>query len=320
MYRLILTSCEVGYNYHNYDLKMEGINWDEIEKLKQLANKYAWCDEVIRNFLEKDNGVSIRKANFYSSSPSLDDINQSFEYDKHGNSLPCFSNEKYTIAEQLQLLGKLNNDLVNQDLADFCSSTGFQWKNGQFDRSDALHYWGIINMFKPKTILEIGSGWSSRVAAHAAQLTGSTLRCIDPSPRAELEHLDINFQKERIQNFDPHKLSNSLSKGDILFIDSSHSVKTGNDVVFIYCILFPLLPKGLIVHIHDLYLPYGRPRQQLVKHRLYWYEDYFTQILISQEKLKPILANHFLHRSEYKDQLLMTPNGIGGASIWFEVC
>ena len=80
------------------------------------------------------------------------------------------------------------------------------------------------------------------------------------------------------------------------------------------------LPKGLIVHIHDLYLPYGRPRQQLIKHRLYWYEDYFVQILVSQEKLRPILANHFLERSQYKTHLMSTPNGTGGASIWFKVC
>ena len=150
-------------------------------------------------------------------------------------------------------------------------------------------------------------------------MTGSTLQCIDPFPRADLHHLNIDFREDIIQNFDPHQLSNFLKTGDILFIDSSHSVKTGNDVVFIYCILFPLLPKGLIVHIHDLYLPYGRPRQQLVKHRLYWYEDYFAQILVSQKKLKPILANHFLARSKHSDQLIKTPNGTGGASIWFEV-
>nr|WP_170951113.1 class I SAM-dependent methyltransferase [Synechococcus sp. UW106] len=299
---------------------MDKINWKEIKELKRLALKYAWCDEDIRSFLEKDNGVTLRKANFYSSSPTIEDINQSFEYDRDGASLPVFSSELYNISEQLKLLSLLNNKFALQDLANFCSSTGFEWNNGQFDRSDALHYWGLIQKIQPKVILEIGSGWSSRVAANAAQITGSTLQCIDPSPRADLHHLNIDFREEIIQNFDPRQLSKTLSKGDILFIDSSHSVKTGNDVVFIYCILFPLLPKGLTVHIHDLYLPYGRPRQQLVKHRLYWYEDYFVQILVSQGKLKPILANHFLARSEFKDQLMDTPNGVGGASIWFEVC
>ena len=298
---------------------LDKTNWEEIKELKRLALKYAWCDEDIRSFLEKDNGVTLRKANFYSSSPTIEDINQSFEYDKNGDTLPVFSNELYKIEEQLQLLSQVNNKCALQDLTNFCSSTGFEWNNGQFDRSDALHYWGMINKIKPKTIVEIGSGWSSRVAANAAQRTGSRLQCIDPSPRAELGHLNIDFQKERIQHFDPYQLANTLNQGDILFIDSSHSVKTGNDVVFIYCILFPLLPKGLIIHIHDLYLPYGRPRQQLVEHRMYWYEDYFTQILVSQKKLKPILANYFLERSSFKDRLIHTPNGVGGASIWFEV-
>ena len=298
---------------------MEQNNWGEIRELKRLALKYSWCDEEVRSFLEKDNGVSLRRANFYSSSPTIEDINESFEYDADGNSLPIFSSDKYDINEQLRLLGKINDKFISQDLTDFCKSTGFVWNNGQFDRSDALHYWGLINQIKPKNILEIGSGWSSRVAANAAELTGSRLQCIDPNPRVEIQHLNLNIRKEKIQSFDPYELSRTLNEGDILFIDSSHSVKTGNDVVFIYCILFPLLPKGLIVHIHDLYLPYGRPRQQLIKHRMYWYEDYLTQILVSQNKLKPILANHFLARSRYRKQLTCTPNGIGGASIWFEL-
>lgn len=164
---------------------MEEENWDEIAELKQLAKKYARCDEEIRDYLEKDNGVSIRKANFYSNSPTLDDIKHSFEYGKDGNTLPVFSKDKYIIAEQLQLLEAINRNLKGQNLDAFCSSTGFQWKSGEFDRSDALHYWRLIHEIKPKTILEIGSGWSSRIAAHAARMTQSTLWCIDPSPRAD---------------------------------------------------------------------------------------------------------------------------------------
>lgn len=57
--------------------------------------------------------------------------------------------------------------------------------NGQLDRNDALHYWELIQEIQLKVILEIGSGWSSRVAANAAQLTGTTFKCIAPSPRAD---------------------------------------------------------------------------------------------------------------------------------------
>ena len=149
---------------------MDSNNWEEIKELKRLAQKYSWCDEEVRSFLEKDNGVSIRRVNFYSSSPTINDINESFEYDADGNSLPIFSSDKYDINEQLKLLDKINDKFISQDLTTFCKSTGFVWNNGQFDRSDALHYWGLINQIKPKNILEIGSGWSSRVAANAAGL------------------------------------------------------------------------------------------------------------------------------------------------------
>ena len=109
---------------------LDKFNWQEIKELKRLALKYAWCDEDIRSFLEKDNGVTLRKANFYSSTPTIEDINQSFEYDKNGDSLPVFSNELYNISEQLQLLGIVNNRCVPQDLTNFCISTGFEWNNG----------------------------------------------------------------------------------------------------------------------------------------------------------------------------------------------
>ncbi|WP_186544815.1 hypothetical protein [Synechococcus sp. ROS8604] len=80
--------------------------------------------------MEKDNGITLRKANFYSSSPTIEDINQSFEYDENGNTLPVFSSQMYDIADQLQLLGLINKECAPIDLANFCSSTGFQWNNG----------------------------------------------------------------------------------------------------------------------------------------------------------------------------------------------
>ena len=162
----------------------ENIDWSEVKELKKLATKYAWCDEEIRNFLEKDNGISIRKANFYSSSPTIEDINASFEYDHKGNSLPVFSGDKYLIQDQSKLLARLNKHFDGIDLNKFCSSTGFEWANGQFDRSDAIHYWAFINELRPQKIIEIGSGWSSRIAACASEKTNSSVTCIDPSPRS----------------------------------------------------------------------------------------------------------------------------------------
>lgn len=300
---------------------MNPTDWEEVKRLKQLARKYKWCTEEVRDFLEKDNGVSIRQADFYSSSPTVEDINNSFEYDEHGNSLPIFSPEKYSEASQLEHLLRLNKTIDEESLDTFCHSTGFKWVNGQFERNDALHYWAFIHDLKPKKILEIGSGWSSRIAACAAKSTKSSITCIDPCPRADLENLNIDLKRNMIQSFKPETLANLMSAEDILFIDSSHSVKTGNDVVYIYCMLFPLLPDGLTVHIHDVYLPYSRPREHLVTNRLYWYEDYFTQILISNGYLKPLISNYFLSQSSStKEHLIHTPHGKGGASMWFQVC
>jgi hypothetical protein len=291
----------------------------ELNSLKKLASKYAWCGQEERNYLESEGGISIRKPHFYSSIPTISDIESSFEYDSLGNSLPVFMPELYDLASMAESLASINKHLPN-DLSTFCSDTGFEWANGQFDRTDAVHYYGFIREYNPNTILEIGSGWSTRIAASAASFAGSKVICIDPEPRANLSGLNVEFRKSRIESFDPLDIASLLSPGDILFIDSSHALKTGNDCVFIYCLLFPILPRGLIIHIHDLlYLPFSRPRSHLIKERLYWYEDYLVHLLISAGRLRPIIANNYLQRSAKKSMLLATPNGVGGASMWFEV-
>ena len=130
---------------------MEKIDWEEVKTLKTLAKKYKWCNEEVRDFLEKDKGVSIRQADFYSSSPTIEDIKNSFEYGENGDSLPIFSPEKYSEESQLENLYRLNKTIDEKNLDTFCHSTGFKWGNGQFDRSDALHYWAFIQELKPKT-------------------------------------------------------------------------------------------------------------------------------------------------------------------------
>ncbi|MCP9889147.1 class I SAM-dependent methyltransferase [Cyanobium sp. ATX 6A2] len=291
----------------------------ELDLLKRLASKYAWSDQEARAYIESGNdGVCIRKPHFYSSLPTIEDINSSFEYDSDGNSLPLFSPDRYCLAEQLKLLSDINEE-IPYDLESFCSETGFQWANGQFDRSDAVHYYGFLRKYKPKTVVEVGSGWSSRIAASAMAGSGR-LVCIDPAPRADISKLDIEIIETKIQECDPAEISASVADGDVLFIDSSHALKTGNDCVFVYCILFPLLRPGVIVQIHDLYLPHGRPRPHLVNQRLYWYEDYLVQVLVSTGRLKPLLANNFIGKSGFASKFMPTPNGVGGASIWFKVC
>ena len=75
--------------------------------------------------------------------------------------------------------------------------------------------------------------------------------------------------------------TDQLGAGDILFIDSSHTVRIGGDVVHLFCEVIPRLAPGVIVHVHDIYLPYEYPRAWVEQLRWYWAEQYLLQALLA---------------------------------------
>jgi len=77
------------------------------------------------------------------------------------------------------------------------------------------------------------------------------------------------------------ELFRNLAANDVLFIDSSHVVKTGSDVVREYLEILPALPPGVLVHVHDIFLPWDYPRDLVVKNLCFWSEQYLLQAFLS---------------------------------------
>lgn len=122
--------------------------------------------------------------------------------------------------------------------------------NMWFDTGDAELYYSMIRTYKPNRIIEIGSGYCTRIAAEACRVNGKgRITCIDPIPRTDLPPI-VNFEKALVQDVDL-ELFDTLGKDDILFIDSSHGMK---EAIYHYLILDRLAP-GVIVHHHDFYFP-----------------------------------------------------------------
>jgi predicted O-methyltransferase YrrM len=134
------------------------------------------------------------------------------------------------------------------------------WEDaGMFPKLDALAAYGIVRMYKPKRVIEIGSGASSRVMAQALLDNGrGRLTCIDPAPRRSIQEIDANLVK-RVLREDDVSVLNEFEAGDLLFIDSSHVMLPRMDVDIQFNRMFPLLPKGAIVHVHDIFLPDDYP-------------------------------------------------------------
>ena len=161
---------------------------------------------------------------------------------------PAFTSTLQAIAEHLP------------DLRKAIQEGAFQWVEcGMFPPLDIIAAYCIVRSEKPARILEIGSGTSSHVTSRALKDNAfGKMTCIDPQPRSSIAQLDITFIKRSLGESDAGAVEN-FDANDILFIDSSHLMYPGFDTDIEFNRMFPALPKGAIVHVHDIFLPEDYP-------------------------------------------------------------
>lgn len=157
----------------------------------------------------------------------------------------------------------------------------------RFDQSwfptlDAAAAYSIVRHHRPRRIVEVGSGHSTRFLSRAAADAGLEVEitAIDPQPRAALKGLPVRFMPAVVQSADPTHFS-ALKAGDILFIDSSHILMPGTDVDWLFNRVLPVLPAGVLLHVHDVFLPDGYP------------PDWQWRGYNEQQLLGPMLAGGF---------------------------
>ncbi len=113
--------------------------------------------------------------------------------------------------------------------------------------------------------------------------------------------LGITIIREKVERLDL-SLFKELSQNDILFIDSSHVIRTQGDVVFEYLNIIPSLAKGVIVHCHDIFLPREYPLFWIDGWKRFWNEQYLLQALLAYStRYKPLLSLNFLAHNYRSD-------------------
>lgn len=138
-----------------------------------------------------------------------------------------------------------------------------RWRQDWFPGLDAAAAYTMVRERKPRRIVEIGSGHSTRFLARAVRDGGlkTDITAIDPAPRADLSRLGgITLIQSVVQDADP-AIFGTLEKGDILSIDSSHILMPGTDVDLLLSEVVPTLPAGVLLHIHDMFLPWPYPAE-----------------------------------------------------------
>ena len=193
-------------------------------------------------------------------------------------------------------------------------------QNDYFSGLDAVVYYSLIRHLKPRRVIEIGGGYSTRIAGKALAANQSgRLTCIEPFPeRLNGLSLGVDLIAKRVEEIDLSFFS-SLKANDILFIDSSHTVKFGSDVCYEFLEILPSLKRGVWVHVHDIFFPHDYPAEWLLKRRLALNEQYLLEgFLAFNREFEVALSNYWLGLDhELAVKRLWSSANSGGSSFWF---
>ena len=163
-----------------------------------------------------------------------------------------------------------------------------------FARLDLAACYTIVRRLAPSRIVEVGSGHSTRTMVRAAADGGLAIdiSCVDPQPRAAIGELSVRHVASQVGEVGMQAFSD-LQIGDVLFIDSSHLAQPGTDVDFLLNVVVPQLPSGVIVHIHDIFLPDSYPE-------VWDWRGYNEQLIVAAMltscSFEPLFASQFILR------------------------
>lgn len=188
---------------------------------------------------------------------------------------------------------------------DAASRVEFDTANESFSYGCAASTYMMLRRLRPGVVLEIGSGNSSRVIAQALEDNGEGHHVVvDPYPPSDvLAGLRGNTTviQERVE-VQPTSLFDQLGRDDVLFIDSSHVVRIGGDVNCEYLEVLPCLRGGVVVHVHDICLPYEYPKSYATgSFRYFWTEQYLLQAFLALNSDFEVLLPMFLIQRDYPE-------------------
>jgi predicted O-methyltransferase YrrM len=188
----------------------------------------------------------------------------------------------------------------------------YERRSPRYPAVDAWVLQAVLRHLRPARVIEVGAGYSSLVTARVNRefLDGAMrFTAIDPYP---LEFLEAGvpglseLRKERVQDT-PLDLYDQLGENDVLFIDTSHTVKTGGDVPWIFNQVLPRLRPGVVVHLHDIFLPWDYPEEWVFQGKG-WNEQYLAQsFLVWNSAFEVMFATHWMIRRHWDELVRAFP-------------
>jgi len=212
------------------------------------------------------------------------------------------------------------NPLIVDNKINYCKNPKF---NFSYPEYDAFILYCLIRHFKPNSIIEIGCGMSTRVIIQAIQKEklDSKVICIDKYTSDEIKNnlklLNVEFIDNDLIDCDL-SIFNTLNDNDICFIDSSHVLKNYGDVELEYLNILPGLNKGVLVHVHDIFLPQNYPTNWIIDWKCVLTEQQIlAAYLYNNSGVEILSANNYrlLNNINIPDKI----ENKSGGSFWFRI-
>jgi predicted O-methyltransferase YrrM len=301
-----------------------------LKKMTQnFLNKLPYVRGLYKQSLNNKNLNCIHpNGHFYSPVISIEDIKNRESDIWKNTEIDGIQGVDLRTDEQIQLVHEFANYYEEMPFkADKQAEIRYQFENDYYCYTDGIILYSFIRHFKPKRIIEIGSGYSSAVMLDTNELFFDNkieLLFIDPYPeRLNSLMTEVDKRQVKVIESDVQLVSlavfEKLEAGDILFIDSTHVSKTGSDVNYILFEILPKLRKGVLIHFHDVFYPFEYPREWVFS-GINWNEDYILKaFLMYNDKFEIKLFSEYLHKhhkASFKHLPLSYKNT--GGNLWIQ--
>ena len=219
------------------------------------------------------------------------------------------------VTEQLELLKRFHfGDELRRFTTGRHDELTYCFDNNMFAAGDAEFLYNLVRCKKPRRVVEIGSGSSTLLVIEAIKKNKTEQEtymcqhtCIEPYEMPWLERSGVTVRRDRVESVEK-SVFQELEAGDLLFIDSSHIIRPQGDVVCEFLEILPILKKGVIVHIHDIFTPRDYPHEWVVNKVRFWNEQYLLEALLSGNQHWEIIGSvNFLFREYHTDLKLACP-------------
>jgi hypothetical protein len=269
---------------------------------------------------------AVPPGHYHSPVPALDDVERRAA-DLYAPR-PELPGVELRASAQLELAAELatyppDPEVVGGD----AGATRYRTDNPYFHHADGLVYHLLLRHWRPRRIVEVGSGFSTALLLDTAErhlAHRPAITAIEPNPqrlRSLLRaHDEVDVIASDVQDVGV-ELFASLRAGDVLFVDSSHVAKTGSDVNRLFLEIVPALPVGVFVHVHDMFYPDYPPA--FVFGGMAWNEAYLVRaLLVGNSRLRIRWWNSYLAacHSDEVTRLLPAWGSVGCSSLWLETC